>query len=125
MSGYIFLIAGAVNYVAAVLFFWRSYRRISTWVSVEGIVVDLESDDSADSVGSSPVAQFATADEEQRTFTGDVAATWYRIGQKVEVIYCPGNPDRAAINDGTSMWGIALIGSAAGTVFWCLAFLSW
>jgi hypothetical protein len=109
--------------IAANLFFagfclWGVYAGYTSWQlqtngeTTTGTVVDLN--ESSDPEGScctySPVIEF-TVNGKPYIFTGDNATNppAYQVGEEVEILYDPANPDTAQINKWTERWLMPII----------------
>lgn len=102
-----------VNLFFAAFCLWGAYAGYTSWTldregeTASGTVVRLE--ESSDSEGGccvySPVIEFE-ANGQTFSFEGDNASDppAYRVGQQVEVIYHPSDPDTAQINKWTERW---------------------
>ena len=126
MGWYAIAFGAVVNYGAAAFFLWQSLRRLARWSRSLGKVTALEwHSTSGTDHARFPVIRFCAKGGREYTFTNRVTLTgFYAPGMQVEVLYEPDNPDRAAVNDWPSMWGIATIGFAMGSVFSLVAWIA-
>jgi len=93
---------------------WGVYAASISWklenegVTTTGTVVRLEESDSAESgcCVYSPVIEFTASDDRKYTFEGDNASDppAYDVGETVNIIYDPKDPDTAQINKWTERW---------------------
>ena len=104
--------------VAAVTAFF-TFRFVAGSERADGTVVDLrESYDSEDDTTSYyPVVRFETADGSRRIrFESDVSTSG-DVGDTVEVLYDPDDPQDAKLGGFFNLWGLSLIFGALGAVF--------
>src|SRR5215469_2979388 len=118
----IFLVLGPVFLIIGILNGFQMRRFLATAVSVPGVVMENVYQPSSSDNGSSfdyPRVQFQTVDGHSVSFIGDVASfpSAYRVGEPVQVVYDPKQPDRAHIHSFWGIWGFALLFSALGSVF--------
>ena len=103
----ILLAVGGVSAIAAVLFFFRTRRFLSTAVTVQGTVIDMiQSSGSEGGTVYSPVVQFTTVEGQEITFRDSVASSPPRhtVGETVKVMYPPGNPEGARLPGWFRLW---------------------
>jgi hypothetical protein len=99
-------------------FFW--YRNTRSFLAeatrTEGTVIDL--------VGSHyrPIVHFTDRHGQEIEFTSSTGSNppAYSIGQKVEVLYRPNEPQTAAIDSFFSLWGVSVILGGLGGVFFAI-----
>jgi Protein of unknown function (DUF3592) len=87
---------------------WGVYAGYISWklenegITTTGMVVRLEESDSAEGgcCVYSPVIEFTASDDQKYSFEGDTASDppAYDVGEQVNVIYDPKDPDTAQIN---------------------------
>lgn len=93
---------------------WGVYAGYISWklenegITTTGMVVRLEESDSAEGgcCVYSPVIEFTASDDQKYSFEGDTASDppAYDVGEQVNVIYDPKDPDTAQINKWTERW---------------------
>ena len=93
---------------------WGVYAASISWklenegVTTTGTVVRLEESDSAEGgcCVYSPVIEFTASDDQKYTFEGGNASDppAYDVGEMVNIIYDPKEPDTAQINKWTERW---------------------
>jgi len=85
----------------------------------EGTVVGLEESRSSDSITYRPVVEFADESGRSTTFISSTGSNppGYTEGQKVEVLYPRGEPQKAKINGFFSLWAGSIIVGSMGAVF--------
>lgn len=98
---------------------WGAYAGYISWrleqegVTTTGTVVRLEESDSAEGgcCVYSPVIEFTANDDRTYTFEGDTASDppAYDVGEEVNVLYDPNDPDTAQINKWTERWLFPMI----------------
>ena len=124
IGGPIFAIAGLIMG----FFGWRSYNTTRIFLNgaehARGSVVDLVARQSTDSDGNSstmyyPVVEFTTADGQAiryQSSTGSNPAAQH-VGDSVDMVYAPGDPQNARINSFTDLWLMPLILLGFGALF--------
>ncbi len=116
------LIAGTMVLASVALLFvaiaWgvRSYTVSRTWIPVRGEVVSLvSSQDSDGSTTYAPIVEYHTGSELPRRFQHTVSSGGLlanEIGDRVDVLYDPDDPDHAIISSTMGLWlGPALFGA--------------
>jgi Protein of unknown function (DUF3592) len=95
-----------------------TFRFVADSERADGTVVDLrESYDPEDNTTSYyPVVRFETADGRQIRFESD-ASTSDDVGDTVEVLYDPDDPEDAKLAGFFNLWGLSLIFGALGAAF--------
>ena len=108
--------------VGALLLYQHTSGFLAGAAHAEGTVTSLVSSGSSGSGTLAPVFQFAIGTGERVEVTGSVASRppRYIRGEKVDVVYDPGRPQEARINDFFSLWGAAVIVGGFGGVFFLI-----
>jgi hypothetical protein len=89
----------------------RTAAFLGTAASADGTVVDL--------AGGYPKVEFALESGEMRTFTSHVSSDppAYDLGERVTVLYDPGDRGDVRIQGTFSLWGVPIILGGMGAVF--------
>lgn len=120
---FVFGVVGAGLLVGALFAVQNTRSFLGEAVSGDGTVMDLvesrSSSDTGDRYSYAPVVRFVTDRGETVTFTSSVSSNppSYHVGEAVDVLYSPAEPQRARIHDWFSLWGLASILGVMGTVF--------
>lgn len=98
---------------------WGAYAGYISWkleqegVTTTGTVTELEASDSSEGgcCVYSPVIEFTANNGQTYTFEGDTASDppAYDVGEQVDVLYDPNDPDTAQINKWTERWLFPMI----------------
>jgi hypothetical protein len=98
---------------------WGAYAGYISWrleqegVTTTGTVIELEASDSSEGgcCVYSPVIEFTANDDQTYTFEGDTASDppAYDVGEEVNVLYDPNDPETAQINKWTERWLFPII----------------
>jgi hypothetical protein len=98
---------------------WGAYAGYISWrleqegVTTTGTVIELESSDSSEGgcCVYSPVIEFTANNDQTYTFEGDTASDppAYDVGEQVDVLYDPNDPETAQINKWTERWLFPMI----------------
>ncbi|HEY0289381.1 MAG TPA: DUF3592 domain-containing protein [Pseudomonas sp.] len=122
---YILWVFGAVWLVAGFMAFRESFPFLIKGELASGRVFELAVDQSGGSLVYKPVIQFETHDGQLVEFTSSVGSfpASHSVGERVEVVYMPSNPDSAKVNSFFELWvGGALCFvagiSICGFMFW-------
>ncbi|MBZ5486802.1 DUF3592 domain-containing protein [Halomonas aquamarina] len=115
----VFLLLGAVFLVLACFLYQQSRAFYDQAVSAEGTVIELVERRSEDSITYRPVVEFVTGDGTQVEFTSRVGSNppGYAIGERVEVLFDPDNPNNARLDGFFESMGAWLIFGAIGALF--------
>lgn len=110
---------GLLLLVVTVLIYNKTSQFIEASVIAEGVVIDLELYENA----YHPIVQFKTSDKQKFEFRSSTGSNppSHSAGEKVEVIYSSGNPDKAKINSFFSLWFGSLITGVMGILFLLVA----
>lgn len=113
---------------AMVFFGWRSYNTTKNFMDraerASGTVVEVVARSGTDSNGNPttyyyPVVEFRTASGQsvrQQAATGSNPPS-HRVGETVEMVYDPSDPQGARINDFTSIWLLPAVLLGIGAIF--------
>ncbi len=106
--------------IAAGLLFTSKSRMLSRGATVQAKVVALTPQEGSRTKAQAPLVEFktpggATVQVQSTNFTDPPG---YQVGQTVEVRYDPQNPENAAINAFTELWGLtAALGGFGAVTF--------
>lgn len=118
---YVFLGAGGLMLLIALLLWNNTRRFIANADTAQGKVIELievrDQDDG--SISYKPVVTYAVANGRSITFTASFSTkpAPYDVGESVEVLYAPGDPQDARIKGFSSLWLGPTILGGLGTVF--------
>jgi uncharacterized protein DUF3592 len=118
-----FAIFGLIFAVIGLAIFWSNYqfklKASSTTGTITGYVSYQDSD--GDTLYK-PEASFVTSQGENINFTSNVGSSFRGkdIGEKVEILYMPDNPQKAKMNTGSEMWFLPGIFTGIGSVFFAV-----
>ncbi|TGN38503.1 DUF3592 domain-containing protein [Marinobacter confluentis] len=121
----VFSIVGGALLLGAFAAYQSTSGFLVDALEVPGTVTDLVYDRSGDSSAYYPVVQFEDATGrpiEFRSSSGSNPAS-YNVGEKVPVLYTPGEPESARINGFFSLWGLPLIVGILGGAFFLVGVL--
>ncbi|KPQ01905.1 DUF3592 domain-containing protein [Marinobacter sp. HL-58] len=117
---YLFSVVGGALLVGAFLWYQSTVTFLDDALEVPGVVTDLVYSRSSDSSSYYPVVRFeddAGQVIEFQSSSGSNPASYSR-GERVSVLYLPGEPESARIDGFFSLWGGALIlGIIGGSFF--------
>lgn len=121
---YVFSVIGIAMLVGASLLYNNTSDFLTRAVVAQGQVVDLVLSRSSDSASYYPVVVFRDASGRQVKFQSNTGSNppSYARGERVEVLYEPGEPEAARINGFFSLWGAATIVGGLGLVFGLVGF---
>lgn len=121
---YVFSVIGIAMLVGASLLYNNTSDFLTRAVAAQGQVVDLVLSRSSDSTSYYPVVVFRDASGRQVKFQSNTGSNppSYARGERVEVLYEPGEPEAARINGFFSLWGAATIVGGLGLVFGLVGF---
>ena len=98
------LAISAILCVAAAVSYQRSVRKISSWRRTSGTVIDVKSEERADTEGdlqlmSASVVRFTTQGRSEITFQDPLWSVRpvHVVGQRVQVVYDPADPSCATL----------------------------
>jgi len=116
---YLFTLVGLAMLAGAFFIYTSTNAFLKDAVTAEGIVVELLVSRTSDSVSYRPLVEFTAENGRVIEFapTAGSNPARYSEGEPVEVLYQTARPSDAKINDFFSLWGVALILAAMGTVF--------
>lgn len=114
---YLCLAGGALLLAGAAMSYQGSKQFIDSALSTSGVVVELLERRGQDSTTYAPVVAFIDTDEQARSFTSGLSSSpaAYAVGERVGVLYLPGQADDARIDNFAERWGstVALLGFGA------------
>jgi len=112
------LLVGGAMLLGALLLAQHTRSFIARAQHATGEVVELVERNSSDSTTYAPAVRFTTADGREIRFVSSTSSSppAYSAGERVEVLYPPGEPERARINAFFSLWGGAVILGGFGAV---------
>ncbi|MDX6182697.1 DUF3592 domain-containing protein [Flavobacterium sp. Fl-77] len=118
-------IVGFALVIAAIYFFLEKFSFIKTAVDAQGTVIELREVKSSKSSTYSPVVVFYTKYEKKIEFASNVSSDppSYDIDESVAVLYDPTNPNKAFINDFSSLYLGSLALGVIGMAFALVGFL--
>lgn len=113
------LLAGGAMLIGALLLAQSTRSFIARAQHAAGAVVELVPRHSDNSTTYAPAVRFTTADGREVRFVSSTSSNppAYSAGEPVEVLYLPGEPERARINGFFSLWGGPVILGGIGAVF--------
>lgn len=116
---YVFAAVGIAMLLGAAFSYQKTRSFMAEAVEVPGTVIDLKASLSDGSTTYRPVVRFRDQQDRTIEFTSSVGSSPPRHarGDTVGVLYRPGNPQGAEINDFVSLWLGAMILGGLGTVF--------
>src|SRR4051812_20711745 len=119
LAGSWFLLLGATGCFVGCLFLLASvYEKLYLYSHTRGWVANFTR--GVPPSGDLPIVAFLTPDDEMYTFTGTSGS--YKVGQHVDVVYNPRNPNRASLTGFWDLWtGPVLLGTLSalcGLVWW-------
>jgi hypothetical protein len=117
-------LVGALLLVIGLFFFLRTRNFLGKALMAKGTVVQMvyrqnSSADSNSGGGYAPVYQFETA-EKQRVVKQDGLATnppRYEVGQTIDILYDPGNPQKAYVNRWMNLYFVPALLGGLGLIF--------
>ncbi|WPN51990.1 DUF3592 domain-containing protein [Pseudomonas sp. P9_2] len=116
---YLFSIVGVVLLVGAIFAYKSSSEFLTVAVPAQGTIIDLIKNTSGDSVSYHPVVRFITNDGQTVEFKSSTGghASSYPVGETIEVLYTPHNPEDATIKSFFAVWGAVLVTTVLGAGF--------
>lgn len=123
---YLFAIIGLILLGGALYLYQDKQAFLEKSEVAQGTVVELLSTKSKNSISYRPVVQFITKVGEKIKFSSSVGSNpaSYNVGENVEVLYDPINPNKAEINGFSSLYLAPLILGVIGTAFFLIGFMS-
>jgi len=90
----------------------------------QGVVVELIIERFDKTIMYAPIISFTTKEGDKIEFTSAIGnnSPSYRVGETVEIIYDPKEPNKADINSFTSLWMAPLILGVFGIIFFLIGF---
>ena len=121
---YTFTSIGLAMLVATFFLYQSTQSFLSTAQTTNGIVIDVVSSRSNDTITYAPVISFIAPDGREVIFTssGSKPAA-YTVSDSVEVLYQPSNPNDVRINTMSDLWGPTMLMSILGSVFFLIGFI--
>ncbi|WP_206196659.1 DUF3592 domain-containing protein [Zooshikella ganghwensis] len=122
---YLFLLIGLAMLVGAFFAYQNTQSFVAEAIKADGVVVDMVSSRSSDSITYRPVIEFKTKEGDLVEFTSSTGSNppSYSRGETVDVLYQESMPGNAKINSFFSLWGLAVIVGGMGAVFFLIGFL--
>lgn len=107
---YLSLVGGALLLVSALMSYQSSKQFVEEALSTTGVVVDLLENRGEEGMTYIPVVAFVDKDDRPVSFSSSIASSppAYAIGEKVGVLYLPGQPEDARIDDLAGRWGLSI-----------------
>lgn len=117
---YIFALIGEIIFIVALFVIKSELNVVRNGIETTGVVIDQSVSKSSDgSYFYHPIIQFNTEDNREIMFRspeGGHQSRFY-LGEKINVIYLPSDPQRATINNFLGLYGAGTILSIFGLVF--------
>ncbi|ABQ07553.1 DUF3592 domain-containing protein [Flavobacterium johnsoniae] len=122
---YLFTAAGLVLLVGTVYLYLDKQAFIKKAEVVQGDVVELVRERSNNSIMYAPVVSFITKEGSKIEITSSVSSNppSYNVGETVEIMYNPKEPNKANINSFESLWLGVLVMGIFGIIFFLVGFL--
>jgi|ERR1044072_5477160 hypothetical protein len=122
LVGMMFFFIGLAVLIYSLVTFIKRRGQIADWAQAVGVVTELAPETGQRGYIYCPVVQFTTATGFPGKFTSSVGRNpaEYAIGQNVNIIYDPQNPQNAEINSSTSLWFVSGCSFALGLAFTAL-----
>ena len=118
--GPIFAIVGSLLGVLALFFLLRTRRFLATAKEARGTVIQMVYSSSSDGGGGySAIYQFKTLDGQSVTKQDSLSSNppRFRVGQEINVLYEPGDPSKAYINNWMSLYFLPALLGVMGLIF--------
>lgn len=114
----IFAIIGLLMLMGGSYFYLSGYSQEKSGIVVTGQIIDLSVHRSDDGASYCPVVKY-TDGQEEYVMESSYCSSGYRnaLGDDIDVIYQPGNPDNAVIHSFGGLYGGAVILLGMGAVF--------
>jgi hypothetical protein len=115
LLGWIFGSIGLAMLIIAAILVGNSQSFSEKATRAAGVVVELDPSYSSDGTTYAPIVRFLTTEEQEVVFRSSVSSSppSYEVGEQVEVLYDPANPDDAVID---SVWQVYLAPMIVGFV---------
>ncbi|MHC6225422.1 DUF3592 domain-containing protein [Pseudomonas sp. X10] len=116
---YLFVFVGLAILMAGYSSYQRTKSFLSDALASQGHVIDLLSTQGSDSTAYKAIVQFETGAGQTFELISSVATNppLYTVGEVVEILYSPTNPDEARIDSFFEVWGAATILGPIGGSF--------
>ncbi len=116
------LLFGGAMLIAALLLAQHTRSFVARARHAPGEVVELVPHQSSNSTTYAPAVRFIAADGRAIQFVSSISSSppAYSVGERVDVLYLPGEPERAKIGAFFSLWGGAVILAGIGAVFFAI-----
>lgn len=117
---YIFTIIGAVIFIMALFVIKSELNLVRNGIETTGIVIEQSVSNSSDDRSIyHPIIRFNTEDNREITFRSPEgnSRSRFHIGESINVIYLPSDPQRATINNFLGLYGAGVILGVFGLVF--------
>lgn len=116
---YAFTLAGVIVLLVANHLYTGTRSFLDSTVNAEGLVTDMIKHQYYDGIQYRPVVSFSTPSGENIVFRARTSSypAAYRVGEKVEVLYNPNEPDKARIKSFSSLWAATVGLGLTGTLF--------
>jgi hypothetical protein len=117
--GVLFFLIGLAMLIYSTVTLIKRRREIADWVEGVGVVTALVTESGQRGYIYCPVVQFTASTGIPANFKSSVGANPapYTVGQSVNIIYDPQNPQNAEINNNTSLWFVSGCSFAMGLAF--------
>lgn len=114
----IFAVIGLLMLMGGSYFYLSGYSQEKSGIVVTGQIIDLSVHRSDDGASYCPVVKY-TDGQEEYVMESSYCSSGYRnaLGDDIDVIYQPGNPDNAVIHSFGGLYGGAVILLGMGAVF--------
>lgn len=116
---YTFAIVGVIALIIDYFVFQSESQLAKNGIETKGIVIEYSEDNSDRTTIYFPIILFHTEDNRNITFVASQGSSHfdYEIGEEVDVIYLPDNPQKVAINSFLGQYGGTLVLSSIGGIF--------
>lgn len=117
--GLLFFVLGICLLISSIVAFIKKRRQVANSSSATGVVTELVRGMGQRGYLYYPQVQFTTASGQTVSFNSSVGSNpaGYAVGQNVEVVYDPRNPQQAEIDSATSLWVVPGCLLGMGLVF--------
>lgn len=114
----VFAVIGLLMLMGGSYFYLSGYSQEKSGIVVTGQIIDLSVHRSDDGASYCPVVKY-TDGQEEYVMESSYCSSGYRnaLGDDIDVIYQPGNPDNAVIHSFGGLYGGAVILLGMGAVF--------
>ncbi len=119
LVGVLFFFLGIAVLIYSAVALIKRRRQIAAWAPGMGVVTGLVTESGQRGYIYCPVVQFTTSTGIPCNFKSSVGSNPapYAVGQNVNIIYDPQNPQNAEINSSTSLWFVSGCSFAMGLAF--------